>query len=333
MGKGGVHVAIPTNVTGKRAVGLHNRNTPKVGNNPTNSLCVAFIVPSSPMFGHLKGSLCVRTPLDLCATMLNNRRAISALGNGMGLGMGPRARGKAGIHLGNGNFPICGRRNGFNSLVMACGIAVPDGLARRRGRLFHRLGSDDGWGGEEVVRASLVVVGSFYSHYRISPSFVVRLRRSKLVRIQIVSRRHCLPASRLTRLRHCARLCCSLSVGVTKVSTVRRVLRHVRLLRRRIHSLEGRLRFCHWGPYPRERDRGYARFSFQRYSFAFVFLFLPLFLCSGRRYQARRRQFSSRCCVCRRGMVNYSTLSSFFRLFSCFFPLCCPAFGLGSLSL
>lgn len=150
IGNGGMHVAVPTNMTGKRIVGLGKCNNRNIGKKPTNSLCVAFIVPRSSIFGHLNSSLCVSIPLGLCATMLKNRRRIGALGDGIGLGIGPRARGNAGMQLGKGNFPICGGRKRFNSLVIACGIGIPAGLASERGRLFERL-RDVGWGGRRCT--------------------------------------------------------------------------------------------------------------------------------------------------------------------------------------
>lgn len=140
-----MHVAVPTNMTSNRIVGLGNCKTRNVGKKPTNSLCVAFIVTRSPIFGHLNSSLCISIRVSLCATMLKNRGVISALSDGIGLGVGPRARGNAGMHLGKGKFPICGGRKRFNSLVIACSIGVPAGLASTRGRLFHRL-RDVGWG-------------------------------------------------------------------------------------------------------------------------------------------------------------------------------------------
>lgn len=83
-----------------------------------------------------------------------------------------------------------------------------------------------------------------YRGYRVRPSFVRLLRRNKLVRMRVRNNRRCLLISRLPRIRHCDHVCCSLSVGVRNVSTVRRLLREVRDVHGRVGSLRDRLLMC-----------------------------------------------------------------------------------------
>lgn len=91
----------------------------------------------------------------------------------------------------------------------------------------------------------MVVIDRCYRGYRVRPSFVRLLRRNNLVGIRARNDRRCLLISRLPSIRHCDEVCCSLSVGVRNVSTVRRLLREVRRVGHRVSSLHGRLALCH----------------------------------------------------------------------------------------
>ena len=68
-------------------------------------------------------------------------------------------------------------------------------------------------------------------------------------------------------------------------------------------------------------------------SFTFIFLFLPLFLYDKQECRTDHHRFSSHYYIYQEKVMGCSALSSFFHLFSYFFPLYYPTFNLKSLSL
>lgn len=153
---------------------------------------------------------------------------------------GPGRRGNA---IREGEVPYLWKEEGIQQCSDSLLRQRPSRPSKRAGEVIPQ-GAGSWLGGRVIVRASLVVIDRCYQVYRVRPSFLCLLRGNNLVRVSAMRKRDCLPTSRLCSMRQCAHVCCSLSVGVRKVSTVRRLLNQMRSLRRRIGQLGDGLELC-----------------------------------------------------------------------------------------
>lgn len=136
---GGLGVAIPTKISGNAQLQISGRNSTKLQNKPTNSLCICLFIDRSPTFGQSNVGVLSSLHIDCLRTVLNYGLGMRAISNPMRIRVPTNARPNAILALRSQNIPGLNGPIDQNSRLVAIRISVPAQLGPRRQRLVRGL--------------------------------------------------------------------------------------------------------------------------------------------------------------------------------------------------
>lgn len=140
--EGGVGIAVPTNVSGKRDMHVHRGKRPKIGKKPEKSLLIRIGMSERPVFRERSVRVFSAITVSFTITALNNSIGVPAMSKSILCAMGPKAGASAGMHLGKGKIPSLEGARMEKSRCMALIVRAPRELDTRTGRTlegFSRL--------------------------------------------------------------------------------------------------------------------------------------------------------------------------------------------------
>ena len=183
------------------------------------------------------------------------------------------------------------------------------------------------------MQTDLIIINDFCDRCHVDPSFIMELEEDGLIEVRVIDEERYLPTSQLAELERYTHLYYDLSINIAGIDAIHHMLERIALLQQEVRSLRNDLEFYRENPCPERESENCTHFSFRHCSFTFIFLFLPLFLYDKQECRTDHHRFSSHYYIYQEKVMGCSALSSFFHLFSYFFPLYYPTFNLKSLSL